>query len=108
MTIAVVVSIIALVFSVFFGAMTLLFTIKNSKRTDTKDLAETIKNSAETNVMLKMISDTTQEIKAEIINMRKEIQSHDSRLAKVEESVKFAHERISDIAKRVEEMEEDK
>lgn len=108
MTIAVVVSIIALVFSVFFGAMTLIFNVKNSKRTDTKDLAETIKNSAETNVMLKMISDTTQEIKAEIINMRKEIQSHDGRIVKLEESLRYAHERIGDITKRVEELEGDK
>lgn len=107
MTIAVVVSIIALVFSVFFGAMTLLFTIKNSKRTDTKDLAETIKDSARINVMLEMISNTTQEIKTEIVNMRKEIQSHESRLVKLEESCKSAHHRLDELIRRLDDKEDD-
>lgn len=107
MTIAIGISIASLVTTLFFNSFVLYFNSKNNKRTDTKDLAETIKDSARINVMLEMISNTTQEIKTEIVNMRKELYSHDSRLAKVEESVKSAHHRIDGLERRVEEKEDD-
>lgn len=107
MTISVWISILALTCSFFFGLMTLLFNIKNNKRTDTRDLAETIKDSARINVMLEMISSTTQEIKSEIVNMRKDIQSHESKLVKLEESCKSAHHRLDEIVKRLDLKEDE-
>lgn len=98
---------IAIVISITSVLITLFFNLKNSKRTDTKDLTEQIKDNTRINIMLETISTTTQEIKTEVLTMRKEIQSHNERLIKVEESVKFAHERISDLTKRVEEVEDD-
>ena len=105
MTIAIMISIISVVITLIFNSFVLYFNFKNSNRTDTKDFAETVKNTARINVMLEMISNTTQEIKSEIVNMRKEIQTHDSRLAKVEESVRYAHKRIEELDKRIDELE---
>ena len=50
---------------------------------------------------LDAISNNTTEIKNEVTEMRKELNSHDSRIIKVEESVKSAHHRIDGIETRL-------
>lgn len=50
---------------------------------------------------LDAISNNTTEIKNEVTEMRKELNSHDSRIIKVEESVKSAHHRIDSIETRL-------
>lgn len=107
MTIAIWVSLASLLLTLVFNSFSLFFNSKNSRRTDTKDLAETIKDSARINVMLEMISNTTQEIKTEIVNMRKDIQSHESRLVIVEQSCKSAHHRLDSMEKKIDEMEDE-
>lgn len=51
------------------------------------------------------INNTT-EIKNEVSEMRKEINSHDNRIIKVEESVKSAHHRIDGIETRLNDEKE--
>lgn len=91
---AIIISVLSLGFSVFIG-------LKNSKRTDTKDIEERVKENTRINMKLDGITSNTAEIKAELSEMRKEINSHDSRLVKIEESVKSAHHRIDGIEKVV-------
>ena len=92
--VALLISIVSVVFSVYFG-------LKNSKRTDTKDIEERVKENTRINVKLDNITQTTQEIKSEISSMREDIKSHNDRLIKLEESVKSAHHRIDGIEERM-------
>ena len=92
--VALLVSIVSVVFSVFFG-------IKNSKRRDSKDIEERVRDNTRINVKLDNITQTTQEIKSEIYSMREDIKSHNDRLIKVEESVKSAHHRINTLEERM-------
>ena len=91
---AIIISVLSLGFSVFMG-------LKNSKRTDTKDIEERVKENTRINMKLDGITSNTTEIKAKLSEMRKEINSHDSRIVKIEESVKSAHHRIDGIEKVV-------
>ena len=92
--IALLISIVSVAFSIFFG-------IKNSRRTDTKDIEERVKENTRINVKLDNITQTTQEIKSERSSMRKDIKSHNDRLIKLEESVKSAHHRIDGVVERL-------
>lgn len=92
--VALLISVVSVVFSVFFG-------LKNSKRTDTKDIEERVKENTRINVKLDNITQTTQEIKSEISSMREDIKSHNDRLIKVEESIKSAHNRIKTLEERM-------
>ena len=88
------ISIVSVAFSIFFG-------VKNSKRTDTKDIEERVKENTRINVKVDNITQTTQEIKSEISSMREDIKSHNDRLIKLEESCKQAHHRIDGIEERM-------
>ena len=91
---AIIISVLSLGFSVFMG-------LKNNKRTDTKDIEERVKENTRINMKLDAISNNTTDIKNEVSEMRKEINSHDSRIVKVEESVKSFHHRLDGIEERL-------
>ena len=92
--IALLLSIVSVAFSIFFG-------LKNNKRTDVKDIEERVKENTRINIKLDNIGQTTQDIKAEISSMRDDIKSHNDRIIKLEESCKSAHHRIDGLAKRI-------
>lgn len=92
--IALLISIISVSFSIFFG-------LKNNRRTDTKDIEERVKENTRINVKLDNIGQTTQEIKTEVSSMREDIKSHNDRLIKLEESCKQAHHRIDGLESRI-------
>lgn len=92
--VALVVSVVSVVFSVFFG-------LKNSKRTDNRDIADRVRENTRINVKLDNICATTQEIRNEISSMREDIKSHNDRLIKVEESIKSAHHRLDSVEQRI-------
>ena len=92
--VALLISMVSVAFSVYFG-------LKNSKRTDTKDIEERVKENTRINTKLDNITQTTQDIKSEISSMRDDIKSHNDRLIKVEESAKQAHHRIDGIEDRL-------
>ena len=106
MPIAVIISIISVAFSVFFGFFSLSFNSKNDKRSDRVELEERVKENTRINMKLDTISNNTTEIKNEVTEMRKELNSHDSRIVKVEESVKSAHHRIDGLEARLNEDKE--
>lgn len=92
--VAYLISILSLAFSIFFG-------LKSSKRTDTKDIEERVKDNTRINMKLDNIAGTTQEIKLEISSMREEINSHNDKIIKMEQSLKSAHHRIETLEKRI-------
>lgn len=92
--VALVVSVVSVVFSVFFG-------LKNSKRTDNRDIEDRVRENTRINVKLDNICATTQEIRNEISSMREDIKSHNDRLIKVEESIKSAHHRLDSVEQRI-------
>lgn len=92
--IALLISIVSVCFSVYFG-------LKNNKRTDTRDIEERVKENTRINTKLDSIIQDTRDIKTEVSEMRKNISSHDSKIATLESSCKQAHHRIDELARRV-------
>lgn len=92
--VALLVSVTSLAFSIFFG-------IKNNKRSDAKEIEARVRENTKINMKLDNITSNTTDIKNEISEMRREINSHDNRLVKVEDSVKSAHHRINGIEERI-------
>ena len=106
MPIAVIISIISVTFSVLFGFFTLGFNLKSNRKSNNLELTERVKENTRINMKLDTISSNTTEIKNEVTEMRKELNSHDSRIVKVEESVKSAHHRIDGLETRLNEDKE--
>ena len=89
---AIIISVLSLGFSVFMG--------------DAKDIEERVKENTRINMKLDAISNNTTDIKNEVSEMRREINSHDGRIVKVEESVKSAHHRLDGLEERLNEHKE--
>lgn len=85
--VAVLISVVSVAFSVYFG-------LKNSKRTDTKDIEEKVKRDTIVNTKLDEIGGNVKSIRDDVSTMRQDIQSIDKRLVIVEQSAKSAHHRI--------------
>lgn len=98
MPVAIIISIISVTFSIFFGVVSLVLNIKNNRRTDNSDLEDRVRENTRINMKLDTISSNTKEIKDEVVEMRKELNSHDNRIIKVEESVKSLHHRVDEMA----------
>lgn len=106
MPVAVIISIISVAFSIFFGIVSFALNIKNDRRTDNSDLEDRVRENTRINMKLDAISNNTKEIKDEVVEMRKELNSHDNRIIKVEESVKSLHHRVDEMATRLNESKE--
>lgn len=106
MPVAIIISIISVTFSIFFGIVSLVLNIKNNRRTDNSDLEDRVRENTRINMKLDAISSNTKEIKDEVVEMRKELNSHDNRIIKVEESVKSLHHRIDEMEARLNESKE--
>lgn len=112
MTTANILSLIAIAISVIVGGTSIYFNSKNSKRTDTKDteqqmkekieeIKERTKENAIINAKLDTISSSNQEIKEQVSSLVKKIDLHESRLIKVEESLTTAWKRIDEIVEKI-------
>lgn len=97
MPVAIIISIISVTFSIFFGIVSLVLNLKNNRRTDNSDLEDRVRENTRINMKLDTISSNTKEIKDEVVEMRKELNSHDNRIIKVEESVKSLHHRVDEM-----------
>ena len=99
---AIIISVLSLGFSVFMG-------LKSNKRTDNTDLEERVRENTRINMKLDAISNNTTEIKNEVSEMRKEINSHETAvmivsviqgayvLAKAENSTVVFHQAVSGL-----------
>lgn len=92
--VALLISIISVAFSIYFG-------LKNNKRTDSKDIEERVKENTRINMKLDETINISKETRNEISKIREDINRHDSRLVKVEESAKQAHHRLDTIEARL-------
>ena len=101
MPVAIIISIISVTFSIFFGIVSLVLNIKNNRRTDNSDLEDRVRENTRINMKLDAISSNTKDIKDEVVEMRKELNSHDNRIIKVEESVKSLHHRVDEMEARL-------
>ena len=79
MPVAIIISIISVTFSIFFGIVSLVLNIKNNRRTDNSDLEDRVRENTRINMKLDAISSNTKEIKDEVVEMRKELNSHPPR-----------------------------
>lgn len=91
---AIIISVLSLGFSVYIG-------LKNSKRTDTKDIEERVKENTRINMKLDAILDTITEMKNERSEMKKELAEHEQKITKIEASANSAHHRLDGIEDRL-------
>ena len=101
MPVAIIISTISVTFSIFFGIVSLVLNLKNNRRTDNSDLEDRVRENTRINMKLDAISSNTKDIKDEVVEMRKELNSHDNRIIKVEESVKSLHHRVDEMEARL-------
>lgn len=88
--IALLISIISVGFSIFFG-------IKNSKKSDEKDIAERIARDTRTDMKLDEISKDVKEVKETVRNIQNDVKDHEGRIVKLEASYKAEHKRLDEI-----------
>lgn len=84
------ISIISVSFSVFFG-------LKNSRKTDEKDIAERIARDTRTDMKLDEISTNVREVKETVKNIQNDIKDHEGRIVKLESSLKAEHKRLDEL-----------
>lgn len=91
--------------AVFISALSLcssvFFNLKNTKRSDTKDIEERIKSDTRINMKLDNISVTMSELKEEVTSLRDIITAHNERIIKLEQSTKSAHHRLDFLENKI-------
>jgi len=92
--IALLLSIISVGFSVYFGA-------KNARHTDTKDIERQVADTTRLNTKLDMIQSDTQEIKSDVRTMNRKIEEQGREIVILDQSLKSAHKRIDGIEERL-------
>lgn len=85
--VALLISIVSVAFSIFFG-------LKNSKKSDEKDIAEKIARDTRTDMKLDEISKDVKEVKETVRTIQNDVKDHEGRIAKLEASYTRLHERI--------------
>ena len=88
--IALLISIVSVAFSIFFG-------LKNSRKSDEKDIADRIARDTRTDMKLDEISCNVREVKETVKNIQNEIKDHEGRIVKLEASYKAEHKRLDEI-----------
>ena len=84
------ISIISVSFSVFFG-------LKNSRKTDEKDITERITRDTRTDMKLDEIGSNVREVKETVKNIQNDIKDHEGRIVKLESSLKAEHKRLNEL-----------
>ena len=94
------ISIISVSFSVFFG-------LKNSRKTDEKDIAERIARDTRTDMKLDEIGSNVREVKETVKNIQNDIKDHQGRIVKLESSLKAEHKRLDELFELRKEVKSD-
>ena len=93
--VALLISIVSVAFSIYFG-------IKNSKKSDEKDIAERIARDTRTDMKLDEISSNVRDVKETVKNIQNDIKDHEGRIVKLESSYKAEHRRLDEIFSMIE------
>ena len=88
--VALLISIVSVAFSVFFG-------LKNSKRSDENEISERIARDTRVDMKLDEISKDVKEVKETVRNIQNDIKDHEGRIVKLEASYKAEHKRLDEI-----------
>lgn len=88
--VALLISIVSVAFSIFFG-------LKNSKKSDEKDIAEKIARDTRTDMKLDEISKDVKDVKETVRNIQNDVKDHEGRIVKLEASYKAEHKRLDEI-----------
>ena len=92
--IALVISIVSVTFSVFFG-------LKNNKRSDKEEIVKRIERDTRTDMKLDEIASDVKEVKETVKNIQNDVRNHEGRIVKLEASYKAEHKRIDEIFRMV-------
>ena len=88
--IALLISIVSVSFSVFFG-------LKNSKKSDVKDIEARVARDTKTDMKLDEISKDVKEVKETVRNIQNDVKDHEGRIVKLEASYKAEHKRLDEV-----------
>ena len=88
--IALLISIISVSFSVFFG-------LKNNKKSDQKEIADRIARDTRTDMKLDEISSNGRDVKETVKNIQNAVKDHEGRIVKLEASYKAEHKRLDEV-----------
>lgn len=88
--VALIVSIVSVSFSIFFG-------LKNSKKSDVKDIEARVARDTKTDMKLDEISKDVKEVKDTVRNIQNDIKDHEGRIVKLESSHKAEHKRLDEL-----------
>ena len=89
------ISIVSVAFSIFFG-------LKNSRKSDEKDIADRIARDTRTDMKLDEISSNVRDVKETVKNIQNDIKDHEGRIVKLESSYKAEHKRLDELFTMVE------
>ena len=89
-TLAVLVSILSLSFSVYMG-------LKNNKKTDEKEVAQRIERETRMDMKLNEISNDVKEVKETVKSIQNDVKDHEGRIVKLEASYKAEHKRLDEV-----------
>jgi peptidoglycan hydrolase CwlO-like protein len=95
---ALLISIVSVSFSIFFG-------LKNSKKSDVKDIEDRVARDTKTDMKLDEISKDVKEVKETVRNIQNDVKDHEGRIVKVEASYKRLHERVDDSFDKLAQLE---
>lgn len=89
--IALLISLVSVSFSIFFG-------LKNSKKSDVKDIEARVARDTKTDMKLDEISKDVKEVKETVRNIQNDVKDHEGRIVKLEASYKAEHRRLDEIS----------
>lgn len=95
-----IISFVAVIVSIISVVCAIIFSAKNSRRTDTKDIEERVRENTRINMKLDDIAGSIRDVKNDLVDVKKEMQSHNNKILKLEESVKSAHHRLDEMVKK--------
>lgn len=93
--VALIVSIVSVSFSIFFG-------LKNSKKSDVKDIEARVARDTKTDMKLDEISKDVKEVKDTVRNIQNDVKDHEGRIVKVEASLNAEHKRLDELFAMIE------
>ena len=96
-TLAVLVSIASLSFSVYMG-------LKGNKRTDEEEIKAYVTRETRIDMKLDEMGKDIKEIKETVKNIQNDIKDHEGRIVKLEASFKAEHKRLDDEHRRIDEL----
>lgn len=95
-----IISIVAVIVSIVSVVCATIFSAKNSRRTDTKDIEERVRENTRINMKLDDIAESIRDVKKDLGDVKDEIQKHNDKIIKLEDSVREAHRRINELVEK--------